>query len=50
MSIRPICSAIENQSEKRENETLAVLGVIFWAYESIFWFKADSAATKWMLF
>jgi len=44
LSIRPMCSAIENQSEKTENETLAVLCVIFWAYESIFWFRADIAA------
>lgn len=41
LGIRPMCSTIENQSEKRENEMLAVPCVIFWAYESIFWFRAD---------
>ena len=46
LSIRPMCSTIENQSEKRENETLAVPRVIFWAYESIFWFRADITCYK----
>lgn len=50
LSIRPMCSTIENQSEKRENETLAVPCVIFWAYECIFWFTAAIAAIKWILF
>lgn len=50
LSIRLICSTIENQSEKRENETQAVPCVIFWAYESIFWFRADITAIKWILF
>lgn len=31
-----------NQKKKRENETLALPRVIFWACESIFWFRADT--------
>ncbi len=50
LSIRPMCSTIENQSEKRENETQAIPCVIFWVYESIFWSKADITAIKWILF
>lgn len=45
-----MCSTIENQSEKRENAMPAVPCVIFWAYESIFWFRADITAIKWILF
>lgn len=50
MSIRPMCSTIENQSEKRENETRAAPCVIFWAYESIFWCWADTTSIKWISF
>lgn len=36
LSVRQICTAVENQSEKMENETLAVVYVIFWESGSLF--------------